>query len=113
METPPGQCCGICVADPKSCDQGKKDYEATRAQLLDKYSFGCKVDSDCTLAGETNLCAARCGVAILASNAGNWTGNLTSSAQSNCSACPKPSIPPCPPQIVLCVMNRCEIAAPR
>jgi hypothetical protein len=109
LETQPGQCCGRCVADAKSCAQGINEYEMSRQQLLDKYgSLYCKVDAECTVAPEINQCVARCGVPLAASAVSNWVGITSSLAATSCANCPRPFPPPCPAQAAQCIGNRCE-----
>src|SRR5262249_34262948 len=66
LEVSPGQCCPTCVPNSMvSCDDGKKAYEALRAQLIEKYqSNGCKRNEDCGVMYEHNRCAATCGAAL-------------------------------------------------
>jgi hypothetical protein len=110
FEILPGQCCGTCVADPKSCDVGMKEYEMNRQALFDKYSSGyCQTDGECAIAPEVNQCVARCGVALPSNTIGNWESNLANFAMQSCSACPKPFIPPCAAQFPRCMMNRCVL----
>jgi hypothetical protein len=113
-ETPPGQCCPICVPDPvDTCAQGQKAYADFRMQLIQKYATaGCKTSADCTVVYEFNRCVASCGTAFPATLAASAEQNLRSFADGNCATCPPVVPPPCPAPFVYCIQNACVLGGP-
>jgi hypothetical protein len=98
IEVPnPNGCCFHCELDP-TCDQQRKDYQAYRQQLLDKYStYPCMVDSDCSIYYEKNNCGYSCGISIATATIQNLDSNLNSYAAMACNpGCIVP-VPPCEP----------------
>ena len=88
-------------------------YEVNRTQLLDKYgSTPCMIDSECTIAPETNRCVARCGVPLPKATAQFWVQNSTSFADSYCSACPPMPPPPCVFSYPRCIAGKCTAGPP-
>jgi len=109
-ETLPGACCPVCVDDPGvSCAEGMKGYALMRAQLLQKYEFGCASDADCVVLAPSNLCENGCQYAAVWYGAANFfTDNLANYADSNCASCMMGPLPPCAaPPIPICVMGQC------
>jgi hypothetical protein len=114
FETQPGQCCGNCVPDAKSCDVGMKQYDMGRQPILDKLSsVSCSTDNDCAVAPEGNQCVARCGVPLRTSEVGAWVNTTDSLAAMSCFNCPRPPPTPCPAPFVRCIGNRCAFGAPK
>jgi len=106
IQNTPGQCCPTCIFD--SCSAQQMGYVADRQQLVDKYSESrCNTVNDCSVYYEKNACEVGCGIAIPTSTLDNLDSNLQSYAQQNCSEnCARP-IPPCLPQQLACLFNRC------
>ncbi|MEO8917630.1 MAG: hypothetical protein ABI488_09410 [Polyangiaceae bacterium] len=107
-------CCPACEQDIQmtpSCDTGKTTYAGARAQMLDKYAHGCSTDQDCVALAPSNRCEPGCGyAAVLATNIGNFNGNLSSKANTECVSCPTVPIPPCvAPQPPVCLNGACAL----
>lgn len=107
LEAAPDQCCPLCVQD--DCAQQQATYGNFKAQLLEKYAYGCSSSADCTVYYDNNNCGADCGSAVWVGALGNLQTNLQSYAQQTCSpSCAFP-VPPCvPPQQPLCISGRCQ-----
>jgi hypothetical protein len=114
LETPPGQCCPVCVKDPvDACKQGQQAYYAFRMQLIDKYnSVKCITANDCSVVYESNRCTQSCGTAFPRSLADSAQSNLKSFADTNCATCPPMPPPPCPAPFVYCIMGTCSVGGP-
>jgi hypothetical protein len=109
-ETLAGACCPVCVDDPGvTCDEGLKGYAEQRAQLLQKYEFGCASDAECVVLAPSNLCENGCQYAAVWYGAADFfTSNLANYADMNCASCMMLPIRPCdPPQPARCVMGQC------
>ncbi len=109
LEFPPNQCCPICV--PGNCDQQRASYFEFRGQLVEKYgSIGCMKDSDCGLLYEGNACGTNCGaIALPLLYLQDASVNLTTFADSTCTACPPEPVPPCEPALPpVCFNGRCQ-----
>ena len=113
-ETAVGACCPTCVADPPdACTQGQQSYASMRTTLLTKYSSaGCKNSSDCVLVSENNLCVWNCNIPLPSSVSSSFVSNSSSSAQSDCATCPRPTAPSCEQMIPACVNGKCVAVTP-
>jgi len=112
-EAQAGQCCPSCVPSnppPLSCEAGKMQYAALRAQFLEKYSEGCSADSQCLTMTVANACENCQPVALTSAAAMFFSGNTSSAAATDCVACPSVAIPPCvPPPAPVCINNFCKL----
>ncbi|GEM_PF-1552599 len=114
LETPVGACCPQCVVDPVDpCTQGRQNYAALRAALLDKYAtLGCNNSSDCVIVPEDNRCVSSCGNLLPSTMGANLEANLTAEANNNCATCSTPVAPSCVIVVPACVNRKCVAANP-
>jgi hypothetical protein len=108
----PGDCCPICVPIPTmDCATGMMSYEQERAQLADKYAFGCKTAADCVAVAPSNMCEGGCGYAAISNAALNdFITNLGNAAPMDCVNCPSQPTPRCaPPPLPYCDQGQCKI----
>jgi hypothetical protein len=86
-------------------------YAGLRAQLLDKYSMGCRADQDCVALAPSNRCESECEYsAIVATQSDNWNRNLETEANAECMNCPLTKMGACgQPVPGVCVQNVCRL----
>jgi hypothetical protein len=99
--------------DDSACTAGQQRYDATRAELIKKYTEGgCESDGDCALFYEQNQCAFDCGMAVNASLATQASSNLDAEAKMDCGTCKPPIPPPCALLTALCSNGKCVAGIP-
>lgn len=113
LETAAGECCPRCSPDANVglCEKGQQEYRAFRAELLNKYSYGCASNSECVLIAPVNLCEQGCSYAVVWYGvADSFDTNLSNAADMTCSSCPQGPIPPCAaPPTPKCVAGQCAL----
>lgn len=109
-----GACCPTCVANPPDpCAQGKQDYAAVRAALLDRYaSVQCQDSDDCTVVLEDNACGTYCSVPITKDLADSYQANLLLIAGSRCATCPVGPLTLCERMAAACLNGKCIAVDP-
>ena len=102
--------CYHCELDRIACEASHDRYRQFRAMLVDKYSQGCSLDSDCVGFFDQSLCGTfDCNVFVLTALSPSLAENLGSYAQTICSPdCPPEPAHPCPMPQARCVANRCQ-----
>lgn len=107
----PGLCCPVCVDDPMTgCAEGRMSYQADKNELLSKYEFGCKQDSDCAVISTDNACEQCAYAAVWSDAAVGYQASVNGFAANYCSECPpQPPAPCAPPTGVYCIANVCRL----
>lgn len=107
LEVKAGQCCPVCVQD--DCVKQRASYQEFKQQLVEKYSYGCTTDSECTRFYDKSPCSFGCGDVVTTASLGNLSMNLGSYSQQNCSERCQTPVPPCAPPIApVCFNGRCQ-----
>lgn len=109
-ETFAGNCCPVCVDDDgPACQRGRDAYAVQRESIVNKYSYGCASDLECTTVAPLNSCEKGCSYAsVWYGGADSFESNLYNLANMYCSDCKRGPTPPCvPPMKARCINGQC------
>lgn len=108
-----GECCPKCIPlDDKSCEEGRRAYQALRSGLESDLR-GCTSNEECTFASFTDSCQTTCPLPLNKHRLGEVVAELRRVATERCSSCAEAKFecPHLPSKEVACVSGRCEFKA--